>query len=132
MHAAKHAIGHDAGSSLASGTRGGSAGLSAAWRLNKQGFKDFVVLEMNEQFGAIPAGDKTSQHFTPAERLSLYACRQEGLELRSVWLTRSCQVHGRENLIHKFRASGEFAVPVEREEAQYRGPQVSPDEGRCQ
>ena len=30
---------------------GGIAGLSAAWRLNKRGFHDFVLLEMNEQVG---------------------------------------------------------------------------------
>jgi putative NAD(P)-binding protein len=30
---------------------GGIAGLSAAWRLQKRGFKDFVLLEMNEQAG---------------------------------------------------------------------------------
>jgi NAD(P)-binding Rossmann-like domain len=30
---------------------GGIAGLSAAWRLNKRGFKDFVLLEMNDQPG---------------------------------------------------------------------------------
>jgi hypothetical protein len=30
---------------------GGIAGLSAAWRLNKRGFKDFVLLEMNPQPG---------------------------------------------------------------------------------
>jgi glycine/D-amino acid oxidase-like deaminating enzyme len=30
---------------------GGIAGLSAAWRLNKKGFKDFVLLEMNDQAG---------------------------------------------------------------------------------
>ncbi len=30
---------------------GGIAGLSAAWRLNKKGFSDFVLLEMNEQTG---------------------------------------------------------------------------------
>jgi len=30
---------------------GGIAGLSAAWRLNKRGFKDFVLLEMNLQPG---------------------------------------------------------------------------------
>ena len=30
---------------------GGIAGLSAAWRLNKRGFHDFVLLEMNEQPG---------------------------------------------------------------------------------
>jgi hypothetical protein len=30
---------------------GGIAGLSAAWRLRKRGFKDFVLLEMNEQAG---------------------------------------------------------------------------------
>jgi len=30
---------------------GGIAGLSAAWRLNKRGCKDFVLLEMNEQPG---------------------------------------------------------------------------------
>lgn len=29
----------------------GIAGLSAAWHLNKRGFKDFVLLEMNEQAG---------------------------------------------------------------------------------
>jgi glycine/D-amino acid oxidase-like deaminating enzyme len=30
---------------------GGIAGLSAAWRLNKRGFRDFVLLEMNAQPG---------------------------------------------------------------------------------
>ena len=30
---------------------GGISGLSAAWRLHKRGFKDFVLLEMNEQAG---------------------------------------------------------------------------------
>ncbi len=30
---------------------GGIAGLSAAWRLNKRGFTDFVLLEMNDQAG---------------------------------------------------------------------------------
>jgi hypothetical protein len=30
---------------------GGIAGLSAAWRLQKKGFTDFVLLEMNEQAG---------------------------------------------------------------------------------
>jgi len=30
---------------------GGIAGLSAAWRLNKRGFKEFVLLEMNQQPG---------------------------------------------------------------------------------
>jgi len=30
---------------------GGIAGLSAAWRLQKRGFQDFVLLEMNEQAG---------------------------------------------------------------------------------
>jgi hypothetical protein len=30
---------------------GGISGLSAAWRLRKRGFKDFVVLEMNSQAG---------------------------------------------------------------------------------
>ncbi|HET7108367.1 MAG TPA: FAD-dependent oxidoreductase [Candidatus Acidoferrum sp.] len=30
---------------------GGIAGLSAAWRLRKQNFRDFVLLEMNEQAG---------------------------------------------------------------------------------
>ena len=30
---------------------GGIAGLSAAWRLHKRGFREFVLLEMNEQAG---------------------------------------------------------------------------------
>src|SRR5579884_2912350 len=30
---------------------GGMAGLSAAWRLNKRGFRDFVVLEMEPSAG---------------------------------------------------------------------------------
>jgi glycine/D-amino acid oxidase-like deaminating enzyme len=30
---------------------GGIAGLSAAWRLQKRGFKDFLLLEMNDQAG---------------------------------------------------------------------------------
>ena len=30
---------------------GGMAGLSAAWRLDKRGFHDFVLLEMERQAG---------------------------------------------------------------------------------
>ena len=30
---------------------GGIAGLSAAWRLDKRGFRDFVLLEMGERAG---------------------------------------------------------------------------------
>ena len=30
---------------------GGIAGLSAAWRLQKRGFRDFILLEMNDQAG---------------------------------------------------------------------------------
>ena len=32
---------------------GGCAGLSAAWRLNKRGLRDFVLLEMEQQIGGI-------------------------------------------------------------------------------
>ncbi len=30
---------------------GGIAGLSAAWRLQRRGFRDFIVLEMQDQAG---------------------------------------------------------------------------------
>ncbi len=43
---------------------GGIAGLSAAWRLRKRGFSDFVLLEMNAQPGGNARwGEKRLQRF---------------------------------------------------------------------
>ena len=38
---------------------GGIAGLSAAWRLHKKGFRDFVILEMEPEPGGNSAGERT-------------------------------------------------------------------------
>jgi glycine/D-amino acid oxidase-like deaminating enzyme len=134
---------------------GGIAGLSAAWRLHKRGFKDFVLLEMNEQAGGnsrwgeneitpypwaahyVPVpGPKTTYVrelfeefsvlingvweerflcFTPQERLFLYGRWQEGIE-PSIGLTANDRDQFRrlEDLIHEFRASGAFTIPMER------------------
>jgi len=134
---------------------GGIAGLSAAWRLHKRGFKDFVLLEMNEQLGgnsrwganeitAYPWGahyvpvpgpkatyvrelfeelgvlkngawEERFLCFTPQERLFLYGRWQEGIE-PAIGLTEKDREQFRRlgDSIHKFRASGEFTIPMER------------------
>ena len=133
---------------------GGIAGLSAAWRLRKRGFNDFVVLEMNpqaggnarwgeneitaypwaahyvpvpgpkaefvrelfEDLGVLKNGQWEERYlcFAPQERLFLYGRWQDGLE-PAVGLTQSDrdQFQRLEDLFAKFRASGEFTIPVE-------------------
>lgn len=133
---------------------GGIAGLSAAWRLHKRGFRDFVLLEMNEQPGgnsrwgqneitAYPWGahyvplpgpkaifvrelfeelgvlkDGAWQErylcFTPQERLFLYGRWQEGIE-PAIGLSGNDrdQFHRLEDLIHRYRASGAFTIPMD-------------------
>jgi hypothetical protein len=134
---------------------GGIAGLSAAWRLHKQGFMDFVLLEMNEQAGGnsrwgeneitaypwaahyvpVPGPkatyvrelfeelgvlkdgvwDERSLCFAPQERLFLYGRWQEGIE-PAIGLNEKDHDQFRrvEDLIHKFRTSGAFTIPMER------------------
>jgi hypothetical protein len=134
---------------------GGIAGLSAAWRLHKRGFQDFVLLEMNEQvggnsrwgqneitaypwaahyvpvpgpkatyvrelfeeLGVLKGGvwDERSLCFAPQERLFLYGRWQEGIE-PAIGLNEKDRDRFRrlEDLIHKFRASGTFTIPMER------------------
>lgn len=134
---------------------GGIAGLSAAWRLHKRGFTDFVLLEMNEQAGGnsrwgeneitsypwaahyvpVPGPkatyvrelfeelgvlkdgvwDERSLCYAPQERLFLYGRWQQGIE-PAVGLNEKDrdQFQRLEDLIHKFRASGEFTIPMER------------------
>jgi len=133
---------------------GGMAGLSAAWRLHKKGFTDFVLLEMNEQPGGnsrwgeneitaypwaahyVPVPGPKAIHvrelfedlgvlkngqweerylcFTPQERLFLYGRWQEGIE-PAIGLTAADrdQFQRLEDLIHGFRATGKFTVPME-------------------
>jgi hypothetical protein len=134
---------------------GGIAGLSAAWRLHNRGFKDFVLLEMNQQPGgnsrwseneitAFPWGahyvpvpgskatyvrelfeeigvlkngvwDERALCFAPQERLFLYGRWQEGIE-PAIGLREKDRDQFRrlEDLIHSFRASGGFTIPMER------------------
>ncbi len=133
---------------------GGIAGLSAAWRLRKRGFTDFVVLEMNPEAGGnarwgeneitaypwaahyVPVPGRKAEFvrelfedlgvlkngqweernlcFTPQERLFLYGRWQDGLE-PAVGLTEKDrdQFQHLEDLFAKFRASGEFTIPLE-------------------
>ena len=133
---------------------GGIAGLSAAWRLRKRGFSDFVLLEMNAQAGGnarwgeneitaypwaahyVPVPGPKAEFvrelfedlgvlkngqweernlcFAPQERLFLYGRWQEGIE-PAVGLTQSDrdQFQRLEDLFSKYRASGEFTVPLE-------------------
>ncbi len=133
---------------------GGIAGLSAAWRLRKRGFTDFVLLEMNDQAGGnarygenaitaypwaahyvpVPSPkavyvrelfedlgvlkngqwDERYLCFSPKERLFLYGRWQDGIE-PSVGLkeTDREQFQKLEGLFAKYRASGEFTIPME-------------------
>jgi len=132
---------------------GGIAGLSAAWRLHKKGFTDFVLLEMNEQAGGnsrwgeneitrypwaahyVPVPGPKAVHvrelfeelgvlkngqweerylcFAPQERLFLYGKWQDGIE-PAIALTQADrdQLRKLEDLIHDFRATGKFTVPM--------------------
>ena len=133
---------------------GGIAGLSAAWRLQKRGFKDFVLLEMNEQAGGnsrwseseitaypwaahyvpVPGPKATYVRelfedlgvlkdglwderylcFTPQERLYLYGRWQDGIEPAIGLSDRDRDEFRRfEELIHLFRDSGGFTIPME-------------------
>jgi glycine/D-amino acid oxidase-like deaminating enzyme len=133
---------------------GGIAGLSAAWRLRKRGFTDFVVLEMNPEAGGnarwgeneitaypwaahyVPVPGPKAEYvrelfedlgvlkngqweernlcFAPQERLFLYGRWQDGLE-PAIGLTQKDrqQFQHLEDLFAKFRASGEFTIPLE-------------------
>jgi len=134
---------------------GGIAGLSAAWRLRKRGFSDFVLLEMNPQAGGnarwgeneitaypwaahyVPVpGPKTELVrelfedlgvlrngeweerylcFAPQERLFLYGRWQEGIEPAVGLKPKDREELQRlAELFAKFRASGEFTIPLER------------------
>jgi hypothetical protein len=134
---------------------GGIAGLSAAWRLHKRGFTDFVLLEMNDQPGGnsrwgeneitaypwaahyvpVPGPKATYVRelfeelgvlkdgvweerylcFTPQERLFLYGRWQDGIE-PAIGLSEKDRDQFRrlEELIHNFRTSGAFTIPMER------------------
>jgi len=134
---------------------GGIAGLSAAWRLNKRGFRDFVLLEMNEQAGGnsrwgeneitaypwaahyvpVPGSKATYVRelfedlgvlkngeweerylcFAPQERLFLHGRWQEGIE-PAIGLSEKDREQFRrmEDLVHQFRATGGFTIPMER------------------
>ena len=133
---------------------GGIAGLSAAWRLRKRGFSDFVLLEMNSQAGGnarwgeneitaypwaahyVPVPGAKAEFvrelfedlgvlkngewqerdlcFAPQERLFLYGRWQDGIE-PAVGLTQNDreQFQRLEDLFAKFRATGEFTIPIE-------------------
>ena len=133
---------------------GGIAGLSAAWWLHKKGFRDFVLLEMNEQaggnsrwgeneitaypwaahyvpvpgpkavyvrelfgdLGVLNKGQWEERYlcFSPQERLFLYGRWQDGIE-PAIGLSAADreQFKKLEDLIHGFRATGNFTVPME-------------------
>lgn len=133
---------------------GGIAGLSAAWRLRKRGFRDFVLLEMNpqaggnarwgeneisaypwaahyvpvpgpkavyvrelfEDLGVLKSGVWEEKYlcFSPKERLFLFGRWQNDIE-PAVGLGREGREQSQrlEDLFAKFRASGEFTIPLE-------------------
>lgn len=133
---------------------GGIAGLSAAWRLQKRGFQDFVLLEMNpqaggnarsgeneitafpwaahyvpvpgpkatyvrelmEDLGVLKEGKWEERYlcFAPQERLFLYGRWQDGIE-PAIGLNAKERADFRrmEELIHEFRARGQFTIPME-------------------
>ncbi len=133
---------------------GGIAGLSAAWRLQRKGFGDFVLLEMNDQaggnsrwgeneitaypwaahyvpvpgqnatyvrelfeeLGALQNGQWNERYlcFAPQERLFLYGRWQDGIE-PTIGLNGQDRDQFRrlEDFIHKFRATGQFTVPLD-------------------
>ena len=133
---------------------GGIAGLSAAWRLRKRGFSDFVLLEMNpqaggnarwgeneitaypwaahyvpvpgpkaefvrelfEDLGVLKNGQWEERYlcFAPQERLFLFGRWQDGIE-PAVGLTPADreQFQRLEDLFAKYRASGDFTIPLE-------------------
>ena len=133
---------------------GGIAGLSAAWRLDKRGFKDFVLLEMEpeaggnarwgendvsrypwaahyvpvpsrksvlvrelfEDLGVLRDGkwDERMLCFAPQERLFLHGRWQEGIEPDIGMAARDREQFRRfDALMAEYRASGEFAIPLE-------------------
>ena len=133
---------------------GGMAGLSAAWRLEKRGFHDFVLLEMSDQAGGnsrwgqneitaypwaahyVPVPGPKAVYvrelfedlgvlkdgrwedrylcFSPQERLFLYGKWQEGIEPAMALSEKDRDQFRRlEELIVKFRATGNFTVPME-------------------
>ena len=133
---------------------GGIAGLSAAWRLEKKGYRDFVLLEMSDQAGGnsrwgqneitaypwaahyVPVPGPKAIYvrelfedlgvlkngrweerylcFSPQERLFLYGKWQEGIEPAIALGTKDRDQFRRlEDLIGKFRATGNFTVPME-------------------
>ncbi|HLJ30406.1 MAG TPA: FAD-dependent oxidoreductase [Candidatus Angelobacter sp.] len=133
---------------------GGMAGLSAAWRLQKRGFTDFVLLEMNQQPGGnsrwgenhitrypwaahyVPVPGKQAEYvrelftdlgvlkdgkwderylcFDPQERLFVHGRWQEGIEpLAELNASDRDEFRRFEDLMHTFRASGGFTIPLE-------------------
>ena len=133
---------------------GGMAGLSAARRLVKRGFRDFVLLEMEERLGGVsrwgeneitayPWGahyvpvpgpksvlirelledlgvlvngrfEERYLCFSPQERLYLHGRWQEGLEPAVGVTARHREQYRRfEERIERFRASGQFTIPME-------------------
>ncbi len=75
---------------------GGVAGLSAAWRLDKRGFRDFVVLEMEAQAGGNARSGQNeitaypwAAHYLPVpdkhEALVRELCEELGLLQDGVW-----------------------------------------------
>ena len=133
---------------------GGIAGLSAAWRLDKRGVRDFVVIEMASQAGgnsrsgenkisAYPWGahyvpvpnrgaalvrelfedlgllragiwDERSLCHSPQERLFLHGRWQEDIEPAVGATLRDREQRKRfQDKVDRFRASGEFTIPME-------------------
>ena len=133
---------------------GGIAGLSAAWRLHKKGFQDFLLLEMNDQaggnsrwgeneitaypwaahyvpvpgpkaiyvrelfeeLGVLKDGKWEDRYlcFAPQERLFMYGRWQDGIEPAIALTAKDREQFQRlEDLIHQFRATGKFTVPMD-------------------
>jgi glycine/D-amino acid oxidase-like deaminating enzyme len=134
---------------------GGMAGLSAAWRLTKKQFHDFVLLEMEaepggnsrsgqneitafpwaahyvpvpdaratlvrelfDELGVLKDGkwDERRLCFAPQERLFLHGRWQEGIEPEIAATERDRNDYQRfQEMVLRFRASGQFTIPMER------------------
>ena len=64
---------------------GGIAGLSAAWRLDKKGFRDFVLLEMEREAGGNSDPARTKSRHFPGRHTTPRPCRRTRPWSESLW-----------------------------------------------
>ena len=77
---------------------GGMSGLSAAWRLNKKGFHDFVVLELEKTAGGnARSGENRSEPLSLGRALCARAESRGGVRARVIRGTRHVSRDGKYN-----------------------------------